>query len=136
MNDIKFTTIDELIKLESLRARKKPPCDLQLNEKGLELEQYYSESKKGHLNLLEMPLDYLVRAFNKTLKKLNEKEPLKKYKVMLSVDEAYSCIIEAADELEANQKATEKFNNENPPYHNFKIEDGNGFEIVDTIEIK
>ena len=33
MNDIKFTTIDELIKLESLRARKKPPCDLQLNEK-------------------------------------------------------------------------------------------------------
>ena len=33
---------------------------------------YYSESKKGHLNLLEMPLDYLVRAFNKTLKKLNE----------------------------------------------------------------
>ena len=87
MNDIKFTTIDELIKLESLRARKKPPCDLQLNEKGLELEQYYSESKKGHLNLLEMPLDYLVRAFNKTLKKLNEKEPLKKYKVTLSVDE-------------------------------------------------
>ena len=79
MNDIKFTTIDELIKLESLRARKKPPCDLQINEKGLELEQYYSESKKGHLNLLEMPLDYLVRAFNKTLKKLNEKEPLKKF---------------------------------------------------------
>ena len=136
MSDIKFTTIDELIKLESLRARKKPPCDLQINEKGLELEQYYSESKKGHLNLLEMPLDYLVRAFNKTLKKLNEKEPLKKFKVTLSVDEAYSIILDAKSPQEAEQMALNIMNEQDPPYHDFKIEDGQGVNIEDTEEIK
>ena len=83
-----------------------------------------------------MPLDYLVRAFNKTLKKLNEKEPLKKFKVTLSVDEAYSIILEAKNPTEAEEMALNIMNEQDPPYYDFKIEDGQGVSIEATEEIK
>jgi len=136
----KITTVQDLLEIESIRDKRKHPCDINLHEEGNFLNDYFSKSKGEFIPLLDMPLSYMVRAFNKTLEELynlkeNRKEN-KKYKVILSVDEAYSCIIEATSELEANQKATEKFNNENPPYNNFKIENGNGFEIINTIELK
>ena len=65
-----------------------------------------------------------------------DKIQLKKFKVTLNSDESYSIIIDAENELEANKIATEKFNNQNPPYIDFKIEDGQGFDIIDTEEIK
>jgi len=124
--------LNQIVGITKILSDRKVPDDV---EKFLN-DEYYSESKKGHLNLLEMPLDYLVRAFNKTLKKLNEKEPLKKYKVTLSVDEAYSIILEAKGPQEAEEMALNIMNEQDPPYYDFKIEDGQGVSIEDTEEIK
>jgi hypothetical protein len=66
---------------------------------------------------------------------LNEKEPLKKYKVTLSVDEAYSVILDAKSPQEAEEMALNMMNDEDP-YKHFKIEDGQGVIIEDTEEIK
>ena len=70
------------------------------------------------------------------IKNEERKEEKKKFKVTLNSDESYSIIINAVNELEANKMAPEKFNNQNPPYIDFKIEDGQGFDIIDTEEIK
>ena len=139
-NNNHIVNVQDLLEIESVRSKRKHPCDINKHEEGKLLNDYFSKSKGEFIPLLDMPLSYMVRAFNKTLQELynlkeNRKEG-KKFKVTLNSDESYSIIIEAENELEANKMATEKFNNQNPPYIDFKIEDGQGFDIIDTEEIK
>ena len=139
-NNNHIVNVHDLLEIESIRDKRKHPCDINKHEEGKLLNDYFSKSKGEFIPLLDMPLSYMVRAFNKTLQELynlkeNRKEG-KKFKVTLNSDESYSIIIEAENELEANKMATEKFNNQNPPYIDFKIEDGQGFDIIDTEEIK
>ena len=131
----KFLTVGDLVEMDSYLNNVYPPKDSNKKGEGLLLEQYFSESKGEHWNLLDMPINYMIRAFNKTLKKLNKLEN-KKFKVTLSVDEAYSIILDAKSPKEAEEMALNIMNEQDPPYNDFKIEDGQGVSIEDTEEIK
>ena len=71
MENNKITTVQDLLEIESIRDKRKQPCDINLHEEGKLLNEYYSGSKKDYIPLLKMPLAYMVRAFNKTLSFVN-----------------------------------------------------------------
>jgi len=63
--------VQNLLEIESIRDKRKQPCDINWHEEGKLLNEYYSGSKKDYIPLLKMPLAYMVRAFNKTLSFVN-----------------------------------------------------------------
>jgi hypothetical protein len=71
MENNKITTVQDLLEIESIRDKRKQPCDINWHEEGKLLNEYYSGSKKDYIPLLQMPLAYMVRAFNKTLSFVN-----------------------------------------------------------------
>jgi len=71
MENNKITTVQDLLEIESIRDKRKQPCDINWHEEGKLLNEYYSGSKKDYIPLLQMPLAYMVRAFNKTLNFIN-----------------------------------------------------------------
>tara|TARA_R100001163_G_C5066676_1_gene205258 strand:- start:471 stop:833 length:363 start_codon:yes stop_codon:yes gene_type:complete len=91
MENNKITTVQDLLEIESIRDKRKQPCDINWHEKGKLLNEYYSGSKKDYIPLLQMPLAYMVRAFNKTLSFINidlveQNTKLKKDNIQLKED--------------------------------------------------
>ena len=113
MKNDKIITTQDLLQIESIRSKIKHPKDINKHEEGKLLNDYFSKSKGEFIPLLDMPLSYMVRAFNKTLQELynlkeNRKEG-KKFKVTLNTDETYSKIVEAQDLEKAREKAYNQF---------------------------
>ena len=73
------------------------------------------DKNNNHIvDVQDMPLSYMVRAFNRTLIELNnlkenKKEKKKKFKVVINTDESYSQIVEAQDLDEAREKTFSEF---------------------------
>tara|TARA_R100001463_G_scaffold43202_1_gene90260 strand:- start:129 stop:575 length:447 start_codon:yes stop_codon:yes gene_type:complete len=113
MKNDKIITTQDLLQIESIRSKIKHPKDINKHEEGKLLNDYFSKSKGEFIPLLDMPLSYMVRAFNKTLQELyNLKENRgegKKFKVVINTDETYSNIIEAKNIEEAREKTYSEF---------------------------
>ena len=112
-NNKHIVDVHDLLEIESIRDKRKHPCDINKHEEGKLLNDYFSKSKGEFIPLLDMPLSYMVRAFNKTLQELynlkeNRKEG-KKFKVVINTDESYSNIIEAKNIEEAREKTYSEF---------------------------
>ena len=106
--------VQDLLEIESVRSKRKHSCDINNHEEGKLLTPYFSQSKNEYISLLDMPLSYMVRAFNRTLIELNnlkedKKEKKKKFKVVINTDESYSQIVEAHDLDEAREKTYSEF---------------------------
>ena len=99
-NNNHIVNVQDLLEIESIRSKRKHPCDINKHEEGKLLNDYFSKSKGEFIPLLDMPLPYMVRAFNKTLQELynlkeNRGEEKKKFKVVINTDETYQNIINA-----------------------------------------
>ena len=107
-NNKHIVDVQDLLEIESIRDKRKHPCDINKHEEGNLLNDYFSKSKGEFIPLLDMPLSYMVRAFNKTLQELynlkENREEGKKFKVTLNTDETYSKIVEAQDLEKAREK--------------------------------
>ena len=113
-NNKHIVDVHDLLAIESIRDKRKHPCDINKHEEGKLLNDYFSKSKGEFIPLLDMPLSYMVRAFNRTLIELNnlkenKKEEKKKFKVVINTDESYSQIVEAQDLDEAREKTYSEF---------------------------
>ena len=115
-NNNHIVNVQDLLEIESVRSKRKHPYDINNHEEGKLLNDYFSKSKGEFIPLLDMPLSYMVRAFNRTLIELNnlkenkkEKEKKKKFKVVINTDESYSQIVEAQDLDEAREKTFSEF---------------------------
>ena len=112
-NNNHIVNVQDLLEIESVRSKIKHSCDINKHEEGKLLNDYFSKSKGEFIPLLDMPLSYMVRAFNKTLQELyNLKENRgegKKFKVVINTDESYSNIIEAKNIEEAREKTFSEF---------------------------
>ena len=113
-NNKHIVDVHDLLEIESIRDKRKHPCDINKHEEGKLLNDYFSKSKGEFIPLLDMPLSYMVRAFNRTLIELNnlkedKKEEKKKFKVVINTDESYSQIVEAQDLDEAREKTYSEF---------------------------
>ena len=113
-NNNHIVDVQDLLSIESVRSKRKHPCDININEEGKLLTPYFSQSKNEYISLLDMPLSYMVRAFNRTLIELNnlkenKKKKKKKFKVVINTDESYSQIVEAQDLDEAREKTFSEF---------------------------
>ena len=115
MENNKIITTQDLLEIESIRSKIKQPKDINKHEEGKLLNDYFSKSRGEFIPLLDMPLSYMVRAFNKTLQELNnlkenrKEEEKKKFKVVINTDETYSNIIEAKNIEEAREKTYSEF---------------------------
>tara|TARA_S200002703_G_scaffold4842_1_gene5922 strand:- start:4396 stop:4818 length:423 start_codon:yes stop_codon:yes gene_type:complete len=136
-NNNHIVNIQDLLEIESVRSKRKHPCDININEEGKLLNDYFSKSKGEFIPLLDMPLSYMVRAFNKTLQELynlkENREEGKKFKVTLNTDETYSKIVEAQDLEKAREKAYNQFFQKGGDQ--MKLEDQN-IDIIDIQEVK
>ena len=112
-NNNHIVNVQDLLEIESVRSKIKHSCDINNHEEGKLLNDYFSKSKGEFIPLLDMPLSYMVRAFNKTLQELynlkENREEGKKFKVTLNTDESYSQIVEAQDLDEAREKTFSEF---------------------------
>ena len=136
-NNNHIVNVQDLLEIESVRSKRKHPCDININEEGKLLNDYFSKSKGEFIPLLDMPLSYMVRAFNKTLQELynlkENREEGKKFKVTLNTDETYSKIVEAQDLEKAREKAYNQFFQKGGDQ--MKLEDQN-IDIIDIQEVK
>ena len=136
-NNNHIVNVQDLLEIESVRSKRKHPCDININEEGKLLNDYFSKSKGEFIPLLDMPLSYMVRAFNKTLQELynlkENREEGKKFKVTLNTDETYSKIVEAQDLEKAREKAYSQFFEKGGDQ--MKLEDQN-IDIIDIQEVK
>jgi ribosomal protein L20A (L18A) len=136
-NNKHIVNVHDLLAIEFMRMRIKHPCDININEEGKLLTPYFSMSKNEYISLLDMPLPYMVRAFNRTLIELNNlkenRKEGKKFKVTLNTDETYSKIVEAQDLEKAREKAYNQFFIKGG--NQMKLEDQN-IDIIDIEEVK
>ena len=136
-NNKHIVDVHDLLEIESIRDKRKHPCDINKHEEGKLLTPYFSQSKNEYISLLDMPLSYMVRAFNKTLQELynlkENREEGKKFKVTLNTDETYSKIVEAQDLEKAREKAYTQFFEKGGDQ--MKLEDQN-IDIIDIKEVK
>jgi hypothetical protein len=145
MKNDKIITTQDLLEIESIRSKIKHPKDINKHEEGRLLNDYFSNSKGKFIPLLDMPLSYMVRAFNKTLQELynlkNELDNLKenrgeenrKFKVVINTDESYSQIVEAQNLDEARDKTYSEFFDKGGD--EMKLVSQN-LEVLDVEEIK
>ena len=136
-NNKHIVNVHDLLAIEFMRMRIKHPFDININEEGKLLTPYFSMSKNEYISLLDMPLPYMVRAFNRTLIELNNlkenRKEGKKFKVTLNTDETYSKIVEAQDLEKAREKAYNQFFIKGG--NQMKLEDQN-VDIIDIEEVK
>jgi len=136
-NNKHIVNVHDLLAIEFMRMRIKHPCDININEEGKLLTPYFSMSKNEYMDILDMPLAYMVRAFNRTLIELNNlkenRKEGKKFKVTLNTDETYSKIVEAQDLEKAREKAYNQFFIKGG--NQMKLEDQN-IDIIDIEEVK
>jgi len=136
-NNNHIVNVQDLLEIESVRSKRKHPYDINNHEEGKLLNDYFSKSKGEFIPLLDMPLSYMVRAFNKTLQELynlkENREEGKKFKVTLNTDETYSKIVEAQDLEKAREKAYNQFFQKGGDQ--MKLEDQN-IDIIDIQEVK
>ena len=150
MENIKWNANERSIYYKDIETKIIKSIDL-INKEIFQIQEYiidYEQFGEKDINKLEefsrnYPFQFCIMDMNNSnywgydgLSLYKPSEEKKKFKVTLNSDESYSIIIDAENELDANKIATEKFNNQNPPYIDFKIEDGQGFDIIDTEEIK
>ena len=136
-NNKHIVDVHDLLEIESIRDKRKHPCDINKHEEGKLLNDYFSKSKGEFIPLLDMPLSYMVRAFNKTLQELyNLKENRgegKKFKVVINTDESYSNIIEAKNIEEAREKTYSEFFDKGGDKMKLVSQD---LEVLDIEEVK
>jgi len=137
-NNKHIVDVHDLLEIESIRDKRKHPCDINKHEEGKLLNDYFSKSKGEFIPLLDMPLSYMVRAFNRTLIELNnlkedKKEEKKKFKVVINTDESYSQIVEAQDLDEAREKTYSEFFDKGGDKMKLVSQD---LEVLDIEEVK
>ena len=137
-NNKHIVNVHDLLAIEFMRMRIKHPCDININEEGKLLTPYFSMSKNEYMDILDMPLAYMVRAFNRTLIELNnlkenKKEEKKKFKVVINTDESYSQIVEAHDLDEAREKTYSEFFDKGGDKMKLVSQD---LEVLDIEEVK
>ena len=74
--------VRKLLEIQSTFEDRKVPCDM-----NGELNKHYSESKGGHIDILDMDLIHLVRSYSKTIgKKYNYIDTENKEIISSSID--------------------------------------------------
>ena len=85
--------VRKLLELQSLIEGRKVPCDM-----NGELNKHYSESKEEHIDILDMDLIHLVRAYSKSIE-LNIRKLDKKI-IMYNLDSILEKIKTISKELD------------------------------------
>jgi hypothetical protein len=85
--------VRKLLELQSTIEERKVPCDM-----GENLNQHYSESKEEHIDILDMDLIHLVRAYSKSIE-LNIRKLDKKI-IMYNLDSILEKIKTISKELD------------------------------------
>ena len=62
--------IRKLLELQSVITERATPCDMNVND----LNQHWSESKEGWIDILDMDLTHLIRSYSKSLNKKTERD--------------------------------------------------------------
>ena len=85
--------VRKLLELQSLIEGRKVPCDM-----NGELNKHYSESREEHIDILDMDLIHLVRAYSKSIE-LNIRKLDKKI-IMYNLDSILAKIKNISRELD------------------------------------